>query len=131
MEFTFKDYLRMPAMVTIAEFADKAEKAIMENYSTSFGINNNEISVYSNSHCGEYYCNATLTSQGLWKFNDNWWGGRNYEILCTGEEIFKHFVNQMKMKENKESDNAMDCALREFKSWVKSLPTWKDEKDSE
>ena len=131
MELTFKDYLHLGDMQKIAEFADKAEKAIEKHYSTSFGINNNEISVYSDSAFDEYYCSATLTSQGLWKFHDNWWGGRDYEILCKGEEIFKHFSNQMMMEEEGKSDDTMDSALREFKSWVKSLPTWKDEKDTE
>lgn len=119
----FKDYLRMPIKVKFAEFADKAEKAIRENYKEAFGIGNQEIDVYSASD-SENSCNAVLTFQGVWKWHDEWWGGRSYEVNCTGEEIFNQFV---KLIENDKIDNTMDCALHHFMNWVIALPTWKED----
>ena len=122
MELLFKDYLRLPSLVKIAEFAEKAEKAIKENYSNSFSFNNKEIPVYSSTLFGEHYCSATLTSRGMWKFHDE--SGHEYEIVCEGEEIFRHFAKQLTLKEKGEENEVMDSALREFKSWVRSLPNW-------
>ena len=123
----FKDYLLMPIKIKFAEFADKAEKAIKANYKASFGIGNQEIQVYSESNSDDC-CTATLTFQGLWKYHDEWWGGRNYEITCTGEDIFNNFV---KLIENDEIDNTMDCAVHVFMRWVFSLPTWKEDDTKE
>ena len=118
----FKDYLLMPIKIRFAEFANKAEKAIKENYKEAFGIGNQEISVYSESN-SDNSCDATLTSQGLWKWHDEWWSGRNYEVNCTGEDIFSHFVNLI---ESDYDDNTMECALFDFLFWVRSLPAMKD-----
>ena len=118
----FKDYLLMPIKIKFAEFADKAEKAIKEKYKEAFGIGNQEISVYSSSH-SENSVNANLTCQGLWKWHDEWWGGRNYEVNCTGEDIFNHFV---KLIEDDKLDNTMECALFSFMYWVQDLPAMKD-----
>ncbi len=123
----FKDYLLMPIKIKFAEFADKAEKAIKENYKESFGIGNQEIPVYSASN-SDNSCEATLTSQGVWKWHDEWWGGRNYEVTCTGENIFENFV---KLIENDKIDNTMDNALHHFMRWVTSLPTWKEDDTKE
>ena len=123
----FKDYLLMPIKIKIAEFADKAEKAIKENYKESFGIGNQEIQVYSEYNFDDH-CTAVLTIKGLWKYHDEWWGGRNYELTCTAEDIFDKFVELM---ENEEIDNTMDCALHVFLRWVTSLPTWKEDDTEE
>lgn len=123
----FKDYLLMPIKIKFAKFADKAEKAIKENYKASFGIGNQEIQVYSEYNSDDH-CTAILTIQGLWKYHDEWWGGRNYELTCTAEDIFDKFVELM---ENEEIDNTMDCALHVFLRWVTSLSTWKEDDTEE
>ena len=118
----FKDYLRLPIRVKIAEFADKAEQAIKGNYTHAFGIGVQEISVYTETD-SENTSKATLTIEGLWKWHDEWWGGRYFEVNCTGEDIFRHFVE---LTENNNLDNTTECALYDFKRWVFSLPTFNE-----
>ena len=118
----FKDYLLMPIKIKFANFADKAEKAINAKYKESFGIGNREISVYSEFH-SENSCNAVLSIEGVWKWHDEWWGGRNYEVKCTAEDIFNHFVNLIESDYN---DNTMECALFSFLFWMETLPDMKD-----
>ena len=118
----FKDYLMLPVMIKIADFADKAEKAIRTHYKKSFGIGNPEITVYSSFH-SENSCEATLSITGEWKWHDEWWGGRNYELMCSGEDIFKHFV---KLIESAGNDNTMSCALFDFLYWMEKLLEMKD-----
>lgn len=122
MALTFEDYLHLPELTKIAKFADKAEKAI-KNHSFKFGIGNSEVEVLNGNNYGEYYYSATLSIDGTWKYHDNWWGGRDFQMKCTGEEIFEAFKAQLLETE----DNARDCALSEFKRWVESLPTWEED----
>ena len=125
MELSYKDLLRMPKMIEFANFANKAEKAIIKNYSSSFGINKEEIPVFTGSGKDGFVNEATLTIKGIWKFRHNFWGGgRDYEVVCTGEEIFNHFMKEQILKESGEEDYTMECALSAFQSWVENLPTW-------
>lgn len=123
----FRDYLLMPIKMKFAEFAEKAEKTIKEKYKESFGIGNQEIQVYS-TFCSDCSSVASLTIDGVWKWHDDWCGGRNYEIKCTAEDIFENFV---KLIEDDEIDNTMDCALHDFMNWVFNLPTWKEVDNNE
>ena len=121
----YKDYLLMPIKMKIAEFADKAEKAIKENYKNKFGIGESEIKVFKSVR-SENTSYATLTFEGKWRWKDEWWGGRKYEVTCKGEEIFNCFVQ---LVENENVDNTTECALNDFIKWVISIPTWKSEFD--
>ena len=116
----FEDYLIMPIKIKIAEFADKAEKAIKESYKEAFGIEIKEIEVFKDVR-SENTSTAKLTIEGKWRWSDEWWGGRTYEIICNGNYIFNCFVHFMES----EKDNTIECALRDFIKWVISLPAWK------
>jgi hypothetical protein len=119
----FKDYLLMPIKTKVANFADKAEKAIAANYNESFGIGNQKIKVYSASN-SDNSCVAMLTISGVWMWHDEWWGGRNYEVKCTAEDIFNQFVELI---ECDDPDNTMECALFHFLFWCETLPGMKEE----
>lgn len=118
----FKDYLHLQILCKFAEFADKAEKGIKQNYKTAFGIGNQEIQVYNVYH-SECSTTAMLTSQGVWKWHDTWWGGRNYEVVCNGEEIFENFK---KLIESECEDNTHHCAMLDFMRWVQSFSMWSE-----
>ena len=118
---TYENLRHLPKLMEIAEFAEKAEKAI-QSQSFEFKLGNSEVEVLRGNDYGECFYEATLTIDGTWNYHDNWWGGRNYSLKCTGEGIFEAFKSQL----DDPDDNTRNCALSCFKDWVKSLPTWEE-----
>lgn len=115
---TYRDYLLMPILTKIALFADAAEKAIAKHYEKAFGIGKPEIEVYSNSST-DNRCYAMLSIDGVWKWHDEWGGGRNFSLKCTSEEIFKLYETYIK---SGYKEPTADSALFDFLYWVKKMP---------
>jgi len=73
----------------LAEQATHAVEVINQNFSNSFGIGKKEIHVFHTESCDEYYGDGYLTIDGIFRFHDNWWGGRDWSIACTPDGIYK------------------------------------------
>ena len=89
MNLSATELVMFKKFTELAEEATIASEAISKKFSNSFGIGKSEIPVFHTESFGEYYGDATLTIDGVWKYSDNWGGGNNYEIPCTPDGIFK------------------------------------------
>ena len=118
---TYENLRYLPQLIEIADFAAKAEKAI-QAHRFEFTVGSSEVKVLDDNDFGECYYHATLKFDGTWCYHDNWLGGRDYSLKCTGAGIFEAFKAQLIEPE----DNTRDSALSRFKRWVKSLDTWED-----
>ena len=76
-------------LTKLAMEAQEAAKLIKESYNQAFGIGSREIHVYHTDRFGEYYGDAYLTIYGVWKYHDNWWGGRDWAVNCSADGIYK------------------------------------------
>ena len=76
-------------LTKLAEEASHAVEVINANFSNAFGIGKKEIHVFSTESCGEYYGDGYLTIDGIFKYHDNWWGGRDWSVTCTPDGIYK------------------------------------------
>lgn len=89
MDLTANELRVLKHFTELAEEATTASEAISKKFSNSFGIGKSEIPVFHTESFGEYYGDATLTIDAIWKYSDNWGGGNHYEIPCTPNGIFK------------------------------------------
>jgi hypothetical protein len=90
MSMTTSEILVFAELVTLAQEAQKAYKAIVEKFSTSFGVDNSEVHAFSTSSCGEYYGDGYININGQWMYHDNWGGGRDWTVDCSSAEgIYK------------------------------------------
>ena len=89
MNLTANELIVLKKFEELAEEATKASEAVSKKFSHSFGIGKSEIPVFHTESFGEYYGDATLTIEAIWKYSDNWGGGNHYEIPCTANGIFK------------------------------------------
>ena len=82
-------------LTALAEEAVHAAEVVKENFGNAFGIGKKEIHVFSFESCGEYYGDGYLTIDGIFKYHDNWLGGRNWSVSCTPDEIYKMFRSDL------------------------------------
>lgn len=88
----------------LADEAAEAEKAIKERYKTAtFALNQQEIQVYMVSSFGEYEGEGYLSVNGRFRYHDNWWGGREWEIYLNEEQIYKVFKTHYLMENGYDS----------------------------
>lgn len=111
----------------LAEEAFRAEKLIKEHFNSSFGLGKKEIHVYHTESFGEYYGDGYLTVDGVFKYQDNWWGGRNYEFLCDAENIYR-MLRSCYLRDNNLDEletERFDCEIehidRYFREFIEKL----------
>ncbi len=88
-EMSAQEILLLSDFAKLAKEASEASKLISKKFDKAFGIGKREIQVYYTESCGEYYGYGYLSIDGVFKYHDNWWGGRTYEFRCDTEGIFK------------------------------------------
>lgn len=116
-----QDFINLAKFLEIAKEAEEAENVIKKAFSSSFSIDSKEIEVYSVSQCGEYYGEATLSIDRIWHYQDNWWGGREWDVSCTIDGIFEllrdaYFV-ETKQPVPKERE-LIDTPARYFRKFI-------------
>ena len=79
----------LAALADLAKEAFKASELIKKHFDSAFGIDKKEIHVYHTESFGEYYGDGYLTIDGVFKYHDNWWGGREYQFACDADGIYR------------------------------------------
>lgn len=112
MDFSASELVMLKKFTELASEATKASEAISKKFSNAFGIGKSEIPVFHTESFGEYYGDATLTINGVWKYSDNWGGGNHYEIFCTPTGIFRCY-RAYYLKKNNHSHYLQDRSKEE------------------
>ena len=89
MSLTVADFTLFSKLMEISKQASEYAKIVKENLKVSFAIGQDYTEVYSESAYGEYDGHGYLYHNGLYVYEDNWWGGRDWSIHLNEEEIFK------------------------------------------
>ena len=89
MNLSAEELVLIDTLKELAKEAIEASKLIEEKFNSSFGIKQKEIHVYHTESFGEYYGDGFLTIDGIFKYHDNWWGGRDYSFSCDTSDIYK------------------------------------------
>lgn len=89
MEMSAQEIILMGVLTNLANEAIEASEIIKKHFDSAFGIDKKEIQVYHTESCGEYYGDGYLTIDGVFKYHDNWWGGRDYQFRCDSEGIYR------------------------------------------
>ena len=76
-------------LIKVACEAIRAAEIIKNTYSNAFGIGKTKVHVYHTESFGEYYGDAELSIEGIWRYSDNWGGGNNWQVSITPEGIYK------------------------------------------
>jgi len=123
MRMSAKEVVLISAFSQLAEEAFKAEKIIKEHFDSSFGLGKKEIHVYHTESCGEYYGDAYLTIDGIFKYHDNWWGGRDYEFSCDAEGIYRMLRACYLRKNDLENlaEEKFDCDIEYIDSYFREF----------
>ncbi|MBO5178743.1 MAG: hypothetical protein J6B87_00125 [Clostridia bacterium] len=89
MSLEVQEMAIMDELQAVAKEAIQAAEIVNRAYSNAFGICQKRVHVYHTEAFGEYYGDAELSNEGVWYYHDNWWGGRNWQVECTAEGIYK------------------------------------------
>ena len=91
MNLTVNDLLMFSDLQREAKDAQDAYEVIKRKYANAFGLGTKEIMVYEKVET-EYSGVGYLTIDGVFKYHDNWWGGRNWEVdVSNPDKIFEVF----------------------------------------
>ena len=115
----------MDELQAVAKEAIQAAEIIYKAYSSGFGICQKRIHVYHTEAFGEYEGDAELSNEGIWYYHDNWVGGRNWQVECTAEGIYKCYrAELMRAKDMKSALPRAEQELAEvagyFREFVKN-----------
>ena len=89
MDFTVNDFMLFEAFGRLAKEADDAFDIITDAYTDCFGLGKKEVRVFTRTDT-DYDGVGYLTVEGMFKYHDNWWGGRDWTIDCSNPDgIFK------------------------------------------
>ena len=126
-DMSAQEIVLVSTFVKLAEEAFEAEKLIKGHFDSAFGISKREIEVYHTESCGEYYGYGYLTIDGIFKYRDNWWGGREYSFACDAESIYK-MLRSCYLRQNDLAEldpELFDCNIEHidgyFRDFIKSL----------
>lgn len=100
MNLSAEELVLIDTLKKLAKEAIEASKLITEKFNSSFGIKKKEIHIFhtesfgkyyifNTESFGQYYGDAFLTIDGIFKYHDNWWGGRDYSFSCDTSGIYK------------------------------------------
>ena len=117
----------------IAEEAHEASILIQQKFQTKFGIGKREILVFSVNQFDEYYGNGYLSVDGIFRYEDNWWGGREWSTGIDEQSIFELYRAELlkqlddlgevdyRMFTDSEEEISMACLAPHFREFVASL----------
>ena len=100
MSMSAREIILFGALTELAKEAVEAEELIKKHFDRAFGIGKTQIEVYHTESCGEYYGYGYLTIDGVFKYHDNWWSGRDYEFRVDADGIYK-MLRSCYLRENK------------------------------
>ena len=123
MKMSAKEVVLISVFAQLAEEAFKAEKLIKEHFDSAFGLGKKEIHVYHTESFGEYYGDGYLTIDGVFKYHDNWWGGRNYEFSCDAEGIYR-MLRSCYLKKNQLDDlesERFECQIEHIDGYFREF----------
>lgn len=103
MAMTAQDLCLLGELIEIAKKAGYYAEKVRSDLKVTFSIGQQMVEVYREEKCGEYYGYGYVSHSGLFTYRDNWWGGREWEIYLTEEDIYKvlraDFLIQKKRKD--------------------------------
>lgn len=127
MDMSAQEIVLLSTFAELAKEALEAARLIREHYSTGFGIGNREIEVFQTESCGEYYGNGYLNVDGVFRYRDNWGGGREYSFNCDADGIY-HMLRSSYLRRNDMANldpENFDCAIENidgyFRDFIGSL----------
>ena len=127
MKMSAQEVVLLEKLTELAKEAIKASELIKEHFKSSFGLDNQEVLVFSTQSFGEYYGNGYLTINGIFKYEDNWWGGRRYEFSVTPDGIY-HMLRSCYLRRNNLSHldtEEFNCEIEHidgyFRDFVESI----------
>ena len=131
MKLTTDDLILLNVFSQLADEAIKAEEAILKHFENAFGINKQEIHVYHTESLGEYYGDGYLTINGIFRYHDNWWGGRDYQFSCDAESIYRMLRSCYLRKNNHEKMDTekFDCQIDHIDDYFRGFIASLEEKD--
>ena len=119
MDFTVNDFMMFEDFGRLAKEAQDAYNLISRAYTDCFGLGKKEIKVITRMD-SEYDGYGYLTVDGMFKYHDNWWGGRDWTVDCSGPDgifkVFKYaYIDQLRELYSRNGDNGF---VRELESMV-------------
>ena len=127
MQMTAQELTLLDDFTKLAKEALEAAELINKHFNSAFGISKREIEVYRTESFGEYYGYGYLSIDGIFRYHDNWWGGREYAFSCDSDGIFKMLRSCYLREHDLESlDNEpFECNIDQldsyFRDFIKSL----------
>lgn len=134
MKMSAQEIVLVKVFSDMAQEAFKAAELIKKHFNSAFGIDNKKIHVYHTESFGEYYGDGYLTIDGIFKYHDNWWGGRDYQFSCDADGIYRMFRSCYLRQHNLEHlDTAkFECQIEYidsyFREFIQSLSKDNDNK---
>ena len=129
MKMSAQELIMIEKLVELSKEAIEASNLIKEQFKNSFGIENKEIHVFSTESFGEYYGDGYLTVDGIFKYHDNWWGGRDYSFSIAPDDIYHMFRscylrrNNLSHLDTEEFNCNIEHIDRYFRDFIKSIST--------
>ena len=124
MKMSSREIIFLRDFIKIAEEAVEAERVIKEFFGKkAFGIGEKEILVYQTESGGEYYGYGYLTANGKFRYEDNLWGGREYEFKVDAEGIYKMLRSCYLRKNNCEyfDPETFNCSIENIDSYFREF----------
>lgn len=127
MSMSAMEICLIDVFVGLAKEAFEAEALIKKHFNSAFGIDKKEIRVYHTESFGEYYGDGYLSIDGIFRYYDNWWGGREYEFNVDADGIYKMLRSSYLRRNNMASmDSERFCCDIEriddyFRDFIKTL----------
>ena len=132
MEMSAQEVAMLSTFAELAQEAMAAAKLIEERFGTGFGIGKKEIQVYQTESCGEYYGYGYLSIDAVFRYTDNWVGGREYSFSCDADGIYRMLRSSYLREHNLESmeTEPFDCKIEHiatyFREFVEGLKDAQD-----
>ena len=122
-EMSAQEIMTLSDLAKLAREAKEASQLIAKSFKTAFGIGKMEIQVFHTESCGEYYGDGYLSIDGVFKYHDNWWGGRTYEFRCDTEGIYKMLRSSyLKSRGMSEVDpEEFDCEIENMDNYFRKF----------
>ena len=127
MSMSAQEIILFGALTELAKEAAEAEELIKKHFDCAFGIGKTQIEVY-HTESSEYYGDGYLTIDGVFKYHDNWWGGRDYEFRVDADGIYKMlrscYLREKKLEhlDPEKFDTRIDMA-HYFRDFINKLRT--------
>lgn len=123
MTMSAQEIILVSAFADLAKEAFKAEELIKKHFDSAFGIGKREVHVYHTESFGEYYGDGYLTIDGVFKYHDNWWGGRDYQFHADAEGIYRILRSCYLRRNNLEHLNPekFDCQIEHIDSYFREF----------